>query len=257
VVAGHDVAREPRRVRARIGYVAQAAGTDRYLSGRENVQLQARAHGLGRRQAAARAAELLELLGLASAADRLVVTYSGGMRRRIELAMGLVHRPQVLFLDEPTTGLDPDVRSALWAELSRLASDEGLTILLTTHSMEEADRLADRLALVAGGRVVVQGAPAALKRGVGGDTLAVELAGADGDAARRAVDALVQLRDVTLDGGSLRAVAADGPQALPALLGALERGGVAVRAASVSRPTLDDVYLHHAGHAFPRMEPTP
>jgi ABC-2 type transport system ATP-binding protein len=254
LVAGHDVAREGRRVRASMGYVAQSPGTDRYLTGRENLLLQARAHGLGRRAALARSAELLELFGLAHAADRLVVTYSGGMRRRVELAMGLVHRPQVLFLDEPTTGLDPEVRAALWVELSRLAAAEGLTILLTTHSMEEAERLADRLAVVAGGRVVVQGAPEVLKRGVGGDTIAVQLAGERLDEARRAVAGLAGVREASAEGGALRAVVADGPRALPALLAALEARGIAVTAASVSRPTLDDVYLHHAGHAFPSWE---
>jgi ABC-2 type transport system ATP-binding protein len=250
LVAGHDVQRDGRRVRARIGYVAQATGVDGHLSGRENVLLQARAHGLRGARAAARVDELLDLMALAAAADRHVVTYSGGMRRRIELAMGLVHGPRVLFLDEPTTGLDPEVRAALWDELRRLVRDDGLTILITTHSMEEAEHLASRLAVVAGGRVVTEGTPEALRRGLGGDAVALRVDLRDAAGARALIAALPDVRDAAVDADVVRATVAHGAASLPALLAALEEHGIAVAEAAVSRPTLDDVYLHHTGHAL-------
>ncbi len=163
IVAGQDVRRRPREVRAAIGYVAQHAGTDGYLTGRENLLVQAAAHRLRRSSAIRRAAELLELVGLADAADRVVNTYSGGMRRRLEIAMGIVHDPRVLFLDEPTTGLDPEARTTLWQELRRLRAEQGLSILLTTHYLDEADQLADRIVIINHGTVVADGRPEALK----------------------------------------------------------------------------------------------
>ena len=250
LVAGHDVQREGRRVRARIGYVAQATGVDGYLSGRENLLLQARAYGLRGARAAARVDELLELMTLTGAAGRPVGTYSGGMRRRVELAMGLVHGPRVLFLDEPTTGLDPEVRAALWDELQRLVRADGLTILVTTHSMEEAEHLASRLAVVAGGRVVVEGTPEALRRGLGGDAVAIRVEQRDAAAARALVSRLPDVRDAAVDGDTVRATVAHGAGSLPALLATLDEHGIAVTEAAVSRPTLDDVYLHHTGHAL-------
>lgn len=163
IVAGHDARTNPRSVRAAIGYVAQSAGTDAYLTGRENLLVQAAAHRLRRSAACKRARELLELVNLADVADRLVHTYSGGMRRRLEIAMGLVHNPRVLFLDEPTTGLDPEARAKMWDELTTLADTQKLTILLTTHYLDEADKLADRIVIVNHGRVIVEGQPKALK----------------------------------------------------------------------------------------------
>jgi ABC-2 type transport system ATP-binding protein len=162
-VAGHDVVREPNAVRGSIGYVPQSSGVDRDATGRENLMLQGRVQGVGGSELRARVDELLELLGLVEAADRTVRGYSGGMKRRLDVGLGLVHRPRVLFLDEPTTGLDPEARTAMWAELAKLAARETLTILLTTHYMEEADQLADRLAIVSRGRVVVDGTPEDLK----------------------------------------------------------------------------------------------
>ncbi|WP_217428055.1 ABC transporter ATP-binding protein [Microlunatus speluncae] len=167
VVAGQDVSLQPRAVRAAIGYVAQNAGTDGYLTGRENLLVQAAAHRLRRGSAIRRATELLDLVGLAGAADRVVNTYSGGMRRRLEIAMGIVHDPRVLFLDEPTTGLDPEARASLWRELRRLRAEQGLTILLTTHYLDEADRLADRIVIIDHGTVIVSGPPATLKAELG------------------------------------------------------------------------------------------
>ena len=164
--------------------------------------------------------------------------------------MGLVHGPRVLFLDEPTTGLDPEVRAALWDELRRLVRVEGLTILVTTHSMEEAEHLASRLAVVAGGRVVVEGTPEALRRGLGGDAVADPGRAVPRGGRARAVAALPDVRDAAIDGGHRPGHVAHGPASLPGLLAALEEHGIAVAEAAVSRPTLDDVYLHHTGHAL-------
>ena len=161
-VAGYDVENEPNRVRHVIGCVAQKSGVDADATGRENLVLQARLYGLRGRELDVRVDELLEIFSLAEAADRIARTFSGGMRRKLDLAMGLIHRPLVLFLDEPTTGLDPEARADLWDEITRLARD-GMTILLTTHYLEEADRLAARLAIVDRGRLIVEGTPQELK----------------------------------------------------------------------------------------------
>jgi len=170
-VAGHDIVREPAAVRARIGYVSQGSAADPVLTARENLLLAGRLRGMRATEARRRADALLEELGLAEAASRAAGKHSGGMRRRLDVAVALMHRPQVLFLDEPTTGLDPESRSAMWAEISRLAADGGLTVVLTTHYLEEADRLADRLMIVDRGRKVVEGTPAELKAAAGARSL--------------------------------------------------------------------------------------
>ncbi len=249
-VAGHDVVREQNRVRRSIGYVAQASGVDTYASGRENLMLQGRIQGLGRRELTARVDELLELFDLTGAADRVVRGYSGGMKRRLDVALGLVHRPQVLFLDEPTTGLDPEARAAMWEELARLAKAERLTILLTTHYLEEADELADRLAIVSRGRVVVEGTPEELKRALKGDAVSVELANGAGEDARGIVEGIRSVHETTVDGQHLRARADNGAQAVPAILSALESRGIPVASVTIARPSLDDVYLHYTGRDF-------
>jgi ABC-2 type transport system ATP-binding protein len=166
-VAGFDVAAEPQRVREVIGVVAQKSGVDEEATGRENLELHGRLYGMRGKELSSRVAELLERFGLADAADRISKGYSGGMKRRLGITMGLVHRPRVLFLDEPTTGLDPEVRAAMWEEIRSLAEAEQMTILLTTHYLEEADRLAQSLAIVDRGRVVAEGTPAELKRAEG------------------------------------------------------------------------------------------
>jgi len=249
-VAGHDVRREPGAVRRALGYVAQSSGVDREGTGLENLVLQGRLQGMRGPELEWRARELLELFTLAEKADALVRTYSGGQKRRLDVAMGLIHRPQVLFLDEPTTGLDPEARVAMWDELSRLASAEKLTILLTTHYLEEADRLAERVAIVSQGKVVVDGAPEALKRDLRGDTVAIELANGDGARARELVLALPDVHEVLVEGHRVHARVEHGAQAVPGMLAALDGGGVDVRAVTVSRPSLDDVYLHYTGRDF-------
>ncbi|HZO49863.1 MAG TPA: ATP-binding cassette domain-containing protein [Gaiellaceae bacterium] len=248
-VAGRDVVQEPAAVRRAIGYVPQASGVDREATGRENLLLQGRLQGVPRREVERRTDELLELFGLAEKANALVRTYSGGQKRRLDVAMGLVHRPQVLFLDEPTTGLDPEARAAMWEELARLASVEKLTILLTTHYLEEADRLAERVAIVSRGEVVVAGAPEALKRELRGDAVTVELADADG-AAPGIVERLPGVLETIAEGRRLHVRVDRGAEAVPTILAALDGGGVPVAAVTVSRPSLDDVYLHYTGRDF-------
>jgi ABC-2 type transport system ATP-binding protein len=246
-VAGYDVAARPARVRRAIGYVAQKPGTDPMATGTENLLLAGRLHGMSRRDAVARARELAGRFGLSDAADRLVRTYSGGMARKLDIALALMHRPGVLFLDEPTTGLDPHARTEVWAEIVRMAGAEQLTVLLTTHYLEEADHLADRLAIVDRGTVVATGTPDELKSGLRGDAVHVELARAD-DRAFAVLRTAPGLRDVTMSGTTLRARTDDGARALPPALAALEEAGVAVASATLARPSLDDVYLRHTGH---------
>ncbi len=250
-VAGHDVLRQPERVRRAIGVVAQRSGTDPMASGRENLVLQGRLYGLRGAPLRRRTGELLDRLDLVGAADRAVRTYSGGMQRRLDVALGLVHRPTVLFLDEPTTGLDPEARATLWQEIGRLSTDEGLAILLTTHYLDEADRLAHRLAIVDHGRVVVTGTPDDLKGELRGDAVHVELRDhADEQVVRRAIGGAPGVREVSVDDRRLSTRADDGPAAVPGILAALDRAGVPVAAVTVARPSLDDVYLRHVGRRF-------
>ena len=254
-VAGTDVVRHPERVRRAIGSVGQRIAVDRDATGRENLRLEGRIRGLRGSELRQRIDELLDRFGLRSAADRLARTYSGGMQRKLDVAMGLIHRPRVLFLDEPTTGLDPEARAELWAEIGRLTREDGLTILLTTHYLEEADRLASRLAIVDQGRVVAAGSPDELKAELRGDAIFVELT--DRGTHERAVTALAQvpgLSESLVDGRSLRARADRGASAVPAVLSALDGAGIGVASVTVSRPSLDDVYLRHTGRAFRPIE---
>lgn len=256
-VAGHDVARDAAKVRRAIGVVAQRSGGDPDLTGRENVDLQGRLQGMRGHELRKRVDRLLKELGLDDAASRVVRTYSGGMQRRLDIAMGLVHRPKVLFLDEPTTGLDPEVRSAMWTEISRLNHEEGLTILLTTHYLEEADQLASALAIVDRGRVVAGGAPEELKASLEGDAVQVELdrVSANGNV-HSALAKVAGLREVTVDGRVLHARAQDGARAVPAVLAALDAHAIPVASVKVARPSLDDVYLRFAGRSFAAAEAT-
>ncbi len=254
-VAGHDVRREQNKVRRSIGYVPQDSGVDQFGTGRENLMLQGRVQGMGGRDLRMRADELLDLVGIADAADRIVKNYSGGMRRRLDVALGLVHRPRVLFLDEPTTGLDPEARVAMWTEVSRLAAAESLTILLTTHYLEEADQLAGRLAIVSRGKIVVEGTPAELKAGLRGDAVHVELTNAaldNGgiDHAQRVLVGVGANPEQVLDSRTIVSRVENGGRALPGIISALEAAGIPVAAVSLSRPSLDDVYLHFTGREF-------
>ena len=256
-VAAHDVVRAAPAVRRAIGVVAQRPGFDPTATGRENLALQGRFFGMRGRALTTRIDELLAMVELTDAADRIAGTYSGGMARRLDIALGLVHRPRVLFLDEPTTGLDPEVRAAMWSEIRRLAASEGLTILLTTHYLEEADRLASRLAILDHGKVVAGGTPDELKSELRGDAIAVELRDGAGEASvRSALGSIPGLSDLTLEDRTVHLRVATGATALPGVLAALDERGLAVAAATVSRPSLDDVYLRHTGRSFAAAERT-
>jgi ABC-2 type transport system ATP-binding protein len=250
-VEGIDVLARPGQVRQVIGVVAQRSGADPTATARENLMLQGRLYGLRGRAAGARADELLAHFGLAEAAGRMVKTYSGGMQRRLDVALGLIHRPAALFLDEPTTGLDPEARTAMWQEIARLAAHEGLTVLLTTHYLEEADRLASRLAIVDRGRVVTSGTPDGLKGALRGDVVHVELpSGTDASGVRSVLAGLPQVREVVIAGRDVSARSDDGAAAVPVVLAALQRAGIDAASVAVARPSLDDVYLRHTGRRY-------
>jgi ABC-2 type transport system ATP-binding protein len=252
---GIDVLKRPDQVRRMIGVVAQKSGSDPMATGRENLILQGRLFGLGGAEVKARADELLARFDLTEAANRLVKTYSGGMQRRLDVALGLVHRPEILFLDEPTTGLDPEARTAMWQEINRLATGDGMTVLLTTHYMEEADRLADRIAIADAGTVVAEGSPDELKGGLRGDAVHLDLPpGADVAQATAVLAQVPDVRDLRVTGRALSARSDDGAAAVPGILAALERAGIAVAAVTVARPSLDDVYLRHTGRRYATEE---
>lgn len=254
-VAGIDVLRRPDMVRRAIGCVGQKSGVDREATGRENLTLQGQVFGISSRVLKTRVSELLERFDLSSAANRVVKTYSGGMSRRLDVAIGLVHKPQVLFLDEPTTGLDPEVRVDMWSEIQRLARDEHITVLITTHYLEEADHLTERLVIIDQGRIVAEGRPEELKRQLGGDAVQVEL----GDLQQVeegliAVGRLPSVADVTAEDACLRARVQSGPAATPAVLAALEAASIEVASVTVARPSLDDVYLRYTGRSFEKAD---
>jgi ABC-2 type transport system ATP-binding protein len=258
-VAGIDVLAQPARARRVIGVVAQRSGADPTATGRENLILQGHLYGLDTAAAKDRADELLEHFQLTDAARRFVRTYSGGMQRRLDVALGLMHRPKVLFLDEPTTGLDPESRAAMWQEITRLAAVEAMTVLLTTHYLEEADRLANRLAIVDHGRVVAEGEPEQLKGELKGDVIQVELPPNAGQ--RQAGDALravAGVRDILVAGRSASARSDDGAAAVPAVLAALAAAGIPAASVTVARPSLDEVYLRYTGRRYSQTgEETP
>jgi len=249
-VGGIDVLADPVGVRHTIGVVGQKRGSDPEATGQENLVLQGEFYGITGRELKRRVAQSLERFELADAARRQVKTYSGGMQRRLDIAMGLLHRPQVLFLDEPTTGLDPEARAELWREIERLAAAERMTILLTTHYLDEADRLASRLAIVDRGRVVAQGTPEELKSELEGDTIQIELSDLEDAAVQMPLERIGGVGEVELDGRTLRVHARDGSATIPAVLAALEAHGVRATSVTLARPSLDDVYLRHAGRAF-------
>ena len=256
-VAGLDVVRDQQAVRLAIGYVPQMSSADPMATGIENLVLSGRVYGLSRQDAVRRSAELLERFGLTEAGGRQVRTYSGGMQRKLDVALGLVHRPRVLFLDEPTTGLDPEARADLWAEVEQLSGTEGLTVLLTTHYLEEADRLASQLAIVDHGKVVAEGTPEALKAELRGDSIQVDLADPDSDGRARALMRRVPgIGEIVVEGNTLRARVDHGATAVPAVLGVLEEQAIPVSAVTVSRPSLDDVYLRYTGRSFQDAERT-
>ena len=254
-VAGHDVVEDPAAVRRSIGVALQDAAIDPFMTGRELLRLQTVLHGLGRAPGRARADELLDRVGLVEAANRRVGTYSGGMRRRLDLALALVHVPSVLFLDEPTTGLDPVSRIALWDEVRRLNEENGISVFLTTHYLEEADQLAARVGIIDGGRIVAEGTPAALKAEVGDPTLTLTLADpGQRDAARAALAGLGP--EVPAD-GRVAVRLPGGATRLPDAVRALDEAGVVAAEIDLAQPTLDDVFVAKTGRHLEGDERTP
>ncbi|HEY3021369.1 MAG TPA: ATP-binding cassette domain-containing protein [Solirubrobacteraceae bacterium] len=245
-VAGADVVADPALVRRRIGVALQEIGLDPVQTGRELLELQCGLYGLAGRRARARADELLELVGLSDAASRRIKTYSGGMKRRLDLASALVHSPEVLFLDEPTTGLDPASRLTVWDEVRRINAT-GTTVFLTTQYLEEADKLCDRLAIIDGGRIVAEGTPERLKADMGHDVVSVSLNGADPAATQGALGDLPGLERVIAQTGALALYLEDGAASIAEIVRRLDREGLEVGAISVARPSLDDVFLQATG----------
>jgi ABC-2 type transport system ATP-binding protein len=247
-VAGCDLRREPNRVRERIGYVGQRGGSDPAVSGRQELEFQARLYGSNATDARRNANDLLATLELDACADRPSGTYSGGQRRRLDVALGLIHNPRLLFLDEPTTGLDPQGRARLWAEIRRLR-ETGMTVFLTTHYLEEADALCDRLAIIDHGRIVAEGTPETLKREIAGDVIVLGLAG-EQERALMLLQAQPFVRQAATEGDGLRLYVDQGDAAMPAILRLLDGAGFHLQTIAMSRPSLDDVFLQQTGHSL-------
>ena len=247
-VAGADLRREPQRVRERIGYVPQGGSTDPAETGRGELVLQGRLYGMSKSAAQQRAAEVLASLDLEAAADRTISTYSGGMKRRLDVGLGIVHRPSVLFLDEPTTGLDPQARARMWDEIRGLRVG-GTTVFLTTHYLEEADALADRLAIIDQGRIVAEGTSDELKRQVAGDVVTLGVDGAT-EHVLETVRSQPFVREAGHADGIVRLYVDDGEASLPLVFRLLDGQGLAPQTLALHRPSLDDVFLRQTGRSL-------
>ncbi|HET7828836.1 MAG TPA: ATP-binding cassette domain-containing protein [Candidatus Limnocylindrales bacterium] len=247
-VMGVDVATEPEEVRRRIGYVAQSGGSDPRMSGRGELVMQGRLFGLSGAEARERAAQLLDAVDLADAGDRPIDTYSGGMRRRLDVALGMVHRPGLLFLDEPTTGLDPQARARMWDEVRRLR-ETGTSVFLTTHYLDEADALCDRLAIIDHGKIVAEGTADELKKAVAGDVLTIGVDGA-AELVAQLLGAQPFVREAGLADGVVRLYVDDGEASLPLVLRLLDGQGLAPQTLALHRPSLDDVFLRQTGRSL-------
>ncbi|HET7420482.1 MAG TPA: ATP-binding cassette domain-containing protein [Candidatus Dormibacteraeota bacterium] len=251
-VAGCDLATQPARIRERIGYVGQAGGADREITGRTELVFQGRLYGMSVAAASRRAEELLSMLELDAAADRKVGTYSGGQKRRLDIGLGLVHDPQLLFLDEPTTGLDPQSRARVWDEV-RSMHDRGTTVFLTTHYLDEADALCDRVAIIDYGRIVAEGTPDELKRAIAGDVVTLSVAGEQ----EQALDLLRGqpfVREAKVEEGFVLLYVDRGETAMPAILRLLDGAGVHLKTVELHRPSLDDVFLRRTGRSLRETE---
>jgi ABC-2 type transport system ATP-binding protein len=247
-VAGADLRKEPQQVRERIGYVPQGGSTDPTETGRGELVLQGRLYGMDKTTAQARAQDVLAALELEDAADRKIATYSGGMKRRLDVGLGIVHRPAVLFLDEPTTGLDPQARARMWDEIRALRGN-GTTVFLTTHYLEEADALADRLAIIDHGRIVAEGTADELKRQVAGDVITLGVNGAT-ETALETVRMQPFVREASTEDGVVRLYVDRGETAVPQLLRVLDGAGLEAASIALHRPSLDDVFLRQTGRSL-------
>ena len=263
VVTGIDVVRNPADVRKNIGYVAQDVGVDEYATGRENLALYGRFYRLDGRTIKQRVKELFELVDLTGYEGKIVSTYSGGMRKRLDIAMGLIHQPQLIFLDEPTVGLDPQTRVHIWDYIGNLAKAMGITIFLTTHYMEEADRLADRIAIIDLGKIIAMGTPSELKQSIGGDVVTLSPRETGGEQyeefIRRTQAALANqpfILGTQAADGELAVYVNKGESAAPTIMRLLANEGIEVETLSVSRPSLDDVFLKYTGRTIRTQEGT-
>ncbi|MDQ3964519.1 MAG: ATP-binding cassette domain-containing protein [Actinomycetota bacterium] len=258
LVAGVDVAAHPRQVESLIGFAMQEVGVDDLATGQELLVLQARLNGLSRRESERRARLLLDLVDLGDAAGKRMGAYSGGMKRRVDLASALIHMPPILFLDEPTEGLDPRGRVAIWETLQRLNEELAVTVVLTTHYMEEADRLCDRIGIIDEGRIVLEGSPDELKASVGSQSLILSY-GSEASPqtlalARAALSGRSDIRDVIAMNGTFSVYVEDAARLAPELLRMLEQEGAPPKALSIKQPTLEDVYLRYTGRTFEKAE---
>src|ERR1700687_1605704 len=247
-VAGCDLSTQPDKIRERIGYVGQAGGADREITGRRELVFQGRLYGMSRKQAEAKAAELITMLELESCADRQGKTYSGGQKRRLDIGLGLVPDPQLLFLDEATTGLDPQSRARVWDEVRRM-HDRGTTVFLTTHYLDEADALCDRIAIIDYGKIVAEGTPEELKRDVAGDVVTLTVAGPS----QNALDSLKDqpyVREASIEDGTVRLYVDRGEVAMPAILRQLDAACLQLLPIGLHRPSLDDVFLRKTGRSL-------
>jgi ABC-2 type transport system ATP-binding protein len=247
-IAGADLKSEQVKVRQRIGYVGQAGGSDPEVSGWRELVMQGRMYGLSKAESVQRAEALFKMLELEEASKRATKTYSGGQRQRLHIALGLIHEPRVLFLDEPTTGLDPQSRAHLWVEIEKLRQ-RGTTVFLTTHYLEEADALCDRLAIIDHGKIVAEGTPEDLKRQVAGDVVTVGVAG-DQQAALEALEHQPFVREASLEDDVIRLYVESGEKAMPQILRILDGAGMSLQTMSLARPSLDDVFLRQTGRAL-------
>jgi ABC-2 type transport system ATP-binding protein len=255
-VAGFDVAEQPTEVRRHVGVALQEAGLDYLQTGRELLALQGELFGMGRRDSKARASELLDLVGLSDAADRRIDGYSGGMRRRLDLASALVHRPRLLFLDEPTAGLDPASRSAIWDEVFRLNKHEGITIFLTTQYLEEADRLADRVAIIDHGTIIAEGSPSSLKRQLGGDVISVTVTEPHVATVEQIARGLGDAKEIHVNERTVTVFLADGTGAVTRLVRGLDERSIDIESLTVTQPSLDEVFLRLTGSRLEGAETT-
>lgn len=252
VVAGFDASSQPSEVRKRIGYVPQNLSADDELTGLENMMLQCRLYGISGSDARRRSMELLEVVGLSEAAGRVVSGYSGGMRRRLEIAMGLVHTPEVLFLDEPTLGLDTQSRLLVWEHIKEMRRREGITVVFTTHYMDEADRLSERVGIIDRGRLVALGSPTELKNRIGGDVLVLRV---NGGALEEALAGLSFVSKVEWLDGDYRVKVSSAEEDMPKILRHLAERGLVVERASLIKPSLEQVFVEFTGHMYKEEEP--